>query len=755
VNQNQPVLGVAAPDLEVCERELIQTPGSIQPHGLLLVVDLASDRILQVAGDAAARLDYAGALDGGTVREALGRSLEDLVFQSETVLTREPVFLGTVRPVGDREELIILAHLVERAAVVELMPLGRLGSAAQALSTIRSTSERIGGASSLVEASDLAAAEIRRITGYDRVLVYQFLQDNSGTVIAEANHGQLPLLLNHRFPASDIPAQARDLYRRNPIRIIPDVGYSPSPLAPITHRPLDMSHCVLRSVSPVHIQYLKNMNVAASMSVSLLPREKLWGLIACHNTTAKMLPYEALEACRHVAQILSLKIQASEDSDCHRQEAELSAVRDRVMSLLFATDDPGVALLKLGPELKEIVPSHGMAVSWKGTVVVTGTGPTEPQVRDLTACLERRMSAIGLFATDHLSEEFPDAAAFAPEASGLLCLHLSGDYPVMLMWFRPEQVEEITWAGNPHEPLEAGEVFGELNPRRSFQTWRETVRNRSRTWSAVEIDAVERFGASVAFVLQQGRIRELERIKEQYMATVGHELRTPVTSMKGSLDILVAGTAGIVPDSMMHLLEMAQRNCQRLICLTNDFLDLERIGSGRMVFDLKPVEVRALVEEEIKSIQGFATPYDVRVHLDASAVQTVARADSIRLAQAVTNLLSNAVKVSPRGAEVVVGIENWNNMIRIWVRDNGPGIPDEFKARIFQKFAQVDTPEARERGGTGLGLNIVKEIVERHNGEVGFEPGPGGGTIFYITLPHWEAATGNSIEAAMDDRWKL
>ena len=202
MNQNQPVRGVATSDLEVCEREPIQTPNSIQPYGLLLVVDQATDRILQAAGDAAAHLGHAETLVGRTAREALGRSLEDLVLHTEAVLRREPVFLGTIRPVGDREELTILAHQVERAAVVELMPSGRLGSAAKALANIRSTSERIGGACSVVEASDLAAAEIRRITGYDRVLVYKFLEDSSGSVIAEANHGQLPSLLNHRFPDS-------------------------------------------------------------------------------------------------------------------------------------------------------------------------------------------------------------------------------------------------------------------------------------------------------------------------------------------------------------------------------------------------------------------------------------------------------------------------------------------------------------------------------------------------------------------------
>jgi len=246
------------------------------------------------------------------------------------------------------------------------------------------------------------------------------------------------------------------------------------------------------------------------------------------------------------------------------------------------------------------------------------------------------------------------------------------------------------------------------------------------------------YSFSIHLMRDVTELKRQEQIKEQYMATVGHELRTPVTSMKGSLDILTAEAAAILPDSLMHLLEIARRNCQRLICLTNDFLDLEKIGSGRMVFDLQPLEVRALVEEEIEAIQGFATPYGVRVQLDPAAAQAVARADSMRLAQAVTNLLSNAVKYSPRGAEVVVGIENLGSMIRIWVRDRGPGIPDEFKARIFQKFAQVDTPEARKKGGTGLGLAIVKEIVEKHDGEVGFEPAPGGGTIFHITVPRCE-----------------
>jgi PAS domain S-box-containing protein len=256
----------------------------------------------------------------------------------------------------------------------------------------------------------------------------------------------------------------------------------------------------------------------------------------------------------------------------------------------------------------------------------------------------------------------------------------------------------------------------------------------------ISVSAIQHRGCwqAIGIVRDISERKRQERIKQQFISTVSHELRTPATSIMGSLGLLNARVGSLLPESYMHLLQIAHRNSERLVSLINDILDVEKLGSGAMVLDLQPVEVRALVEHEIEAIQGFAIPYDVRVELSPTAVEGVVRADAKRLAQAVTNLLSNAVKFSPRGSDVLVWIETRNGMVRICVRDHGPGIPDEFKNRVFERFAQADATDARQRGGTGLGLSIAKQIVEKLDGKIDFEPAPGGGTIFHIALPRWE-----------------
>jgi diguanylate cyclase (GGDEF)-like protein len=506
-----------AQDHIACEREPIHLPGSIQPYGILFVVDQATDVILQTAGHTGPLFGSGRPILGNTVKNVLGDSLATLIHRAETVLTCESNYLGVVGPFGDGSELTVTAHLVHGSVIVELEPHAHTTlSAATMLANIRANTERIGGADDILVACKLAICEVRRITGYDRVMIYKFLADGTGSVIAETKDGRLSPFLNHRYPASDIPKQARELYQRNAIRVIPDVSYTPAPLilefSPATKRPLDMSSSVLRSVSPVHIQYLKNMDVGASMSVSLLPRSELWGLIACHNTTAKLMPYEVREACKHVGQILSQAIRAREQTDSYRVARELDLARDGVMRALISVDDPGTLFLELCPELQIMVPSHGVAILRKGIVVTAGHAPSESQVRDLGAWLEHRISNGELFVTNCLAEECPVAKAFASEVCGLLSIVLPGDVPVTLMWFRAEQVEEIQWAGNPNEAMGPGSHLGALNPRKSFATWRESVRGRSRAWEKVELETVQGFMPRAAFVLQQERVRQLNHL---------------------------------------------------------------------------------------------------------------------------------------------------------------------------------------------------------------------------------------------------
>jgi PAS domain S-box-containing protein len=241
--------------------------------------------------------------------------------------------------------------------------------------------------------------------------------------------------------------------------------------------------------------------------------------------------------------------------------------------------------------------------------------------------------------------------------------------------------------------------------------------------------------------------KRLEQLKDEFVATVSHELRTPLTSISGALGLLAASAAGKLPDSAARLLSIAYSNTQRLVRLLDDILDIEKMESEQVVFDMKRVEVYPLVEQTIEANRAFAAGYDVRLRLDCTDTAVAVRAAADRLAQVITNLLSNAIKFSPPGAEVVVQIERRPETVRISVRDSGPGIREEFRPRVFDRFAQADSSDARQKGGTGLGLSIVRQIAARLDGAVGFDDAPGGGTIFHFELPSWDHAAGSAIDA--------
>lgn len=244
--------------------------------------------------------------------------------------------------------------------------------------------------------------------------------------------------------------------------------------------------------------------------------------------------------------------------------------------------------------------------------------------------------------------------------------------------------------------------------------------------------------------------KRLERLKDEFVSTVSHELRTPLTSIAGSLGLLTGQAAEMFSEPAARLLRIAHSNCQRLVRLVNDILDVEKLESGHVVFDFRQVEVRSLVEQTIESLRGFAEGHRVKIRFEAVAAVDDVWADPDRLAQVVTNLLSNAVKFSLPDGEVVVTVAKDDEIdrVRISVRDHGPGIADDFKPHIFERFAQADATNARRKGGTGLGLSIVKQIVDRLGGEIGFGDAPAGGTIFYVELPVWK----RSADVAQDAR---
>jgi len=263
----------------------------------------------------------------------------------------------------------------------------------------------------------------------------------------------------------------------------------------------------------------------------------------------------------------------------------------------------------------------------------------------------------------------------------------------------------------------------------------------------------------VVFVRDISKRKNNEHRKDEFVATVSHELRTPLTSIAGSLGLLVGGAAGSHSPAAARLLQIAYSNSQRLVRLINDILDIEKIESGKAAFDMRPIDLGALVEQSIEANRGFADSFAVQMRLDPGFSRPFVRADSDRMTQVLTNLLSNAIKFSPSSGEVVVTIENRGPRVRVSVRDHGPGIPEAFRPRVFDKFAQADASCVPGKQGTGLGLNIVKQIIDLHGGSIAFEPASGSGTVFYFELPRLSefatnCATTGQPAAGADGGWR-
>lgn len=516
-----------AVDLTNCEREPIHVPGAVQPHGVLLAVSEPDLVVRVVSANSASMV-------GLEPDELLGRRLDEVVHGelAAAVLeashtARDPSEhypLSTTLEV-DGEEIAVdaLLHRSDDLLVVEVEPGAGPLTFDMTYRATRVAVGRINRATSPEELFAIAAEEVRRLTGFDRVMVYRFDAEWNGEVVAEDRAEHLNSFLGLHYPASDIPAQARALYRRNWLRLITDVGYTPAPLVPATNpltgAPLDLSHSTLRSVSPIHIEYLRNMGVSASMSISLLDRGELWGLVACHHYTGSHRPpYEVRAAAEFLGQTLSLRLVASIDEAEVRRAVEVGSRLASLTSAVAVEDRAASHALTEGPTtLLDLVPSTGVAVYLEDEYASAGDVPPPAAVRALVA----HAASLGqdVVALDSVPTELPGLAEHKETACGALVARLSADQYVV--WLRPEQVHTVDWGGDPRNKALAAREGDEvrLSPRKSFERWQEVVRFRSLAWDAKDLELARSLRGNLLATLY-GRARRLASVA----ATLQHSM---------------------------------------------------------------------------------------------------------------------------------------------------------------------------------------------------------------------------------------
>jgi two-component system, chemotaxis family, sensor kinase Cph1 len=754
------IVTVPPVDLTNCDREPISIPGAIQPHGVLLVLHSTLE-IVQVSSNTLELLGY-------QPQDLLGQPLSDL-FNFKQIANIRQCLAGdfeNVNPLSlsiKREKKLLqfegILHRQDESILLELEPkkIQKKVDFIDFYQQVRGTISKIQKPTTLPQMCQAIVSEVRRITGFERVMIYQFDEEGAGKVIAEdtdlENH-----YLGLRFPATDVPKQAKHLYTLNWLRLIPDRHYQPAALIPannpVTKQPLDLSLSVLRSVSPIHLEYLQNMGVAASMSISLIQDQKLWGLIACHHSSPRHVPYSERTACEFIGQVMSLELANKEARIDLDYKIQLKSLQTKFVASLSQAEYFLDGLVQMDSQLLNLVSATGAMVCSGDRYISIGETPASEDFPALLNWIKPQMQH-NLFHTRSLSTVYPAAKSYKASASGVLALEISPIHRNYILWFRPEVIQTVNWGGNPHKPVEIAEDGSwQLFPRKSFALWQETVQGHSLPWKPCEIEAVtELRSLLVGIVLRQAdelaaKNIELQRSNEEldsFAYIASHDLKEPLRGIHNYANFLLEDYVDVLAEDGVAKLQTLVRLTQRMEDLINSLLHFSRLGRAELI--RQAVNLNDSVQNAIATLTISRPQNSINFCLPQSL--PIINCDRAQIDELFTNLIGNAIKYNDKPQKSIeIGFLPENQDLSknlaigvFYIRDNGIGIPQEHQEKIFQIFRRLHGRE-EYGGGNGAGLTISRKIVERHGGKIWLESIPGEGSTFYFTL-----ASENSIFA--------
>ena len=767
---NAPISCVSEADLTLCDREPIRTPGAIQPHGLLLGLDPEELRITHAGGDVAGLLTAAP-------QTLLGDSASRLFSPDQMRQLR--MLAGGAGPQRAVHAFSMAGHSEANADVIAFrsgavlvveIELRREQAPDNPLAAVKGMLRNIQQTETAPSFCQAVVDEVRHLVGFDRVMFYRFLDDGSGAVIAEAAAPDVESFLGLHYPASDIPKQARELYRTNWIRAIPDARYAPAQILSLGDAlpaaALDLSQSTLRSVSPIHRQYLANMGVVASMSMSIIMRGRLWGLIACHHREPRYLPYGLREACELFAEMVSSHLEARLAAESFELQKRSAKIHEELLNRLSRESELAAGLVRFRPNLLDLIPAGGVGLWIDGQFTNIGATPDREATEAIVGWLNATVKE-GVFQTDCLALLYPPAEHFADVASGLLALSVSKSPRDYVLWFRPELVQTVNWAGKPAKPAQGGSDHEMLTPRTSFAMWQELVRLHASPWLAAEVEAAHRLRVALLEVVlrridQLAREREAARQRQERLTSELNERLAQSERLARALrkeTELRAAVEGDLTQVLRRTVADQETERQRIARELHDTLgqSLTMLQLGLQAIGHE-IAGGPKLQQRFDGIKTIADSLGRDVHRIATEIRPSA-IDDLGLQKAIESLLEtwseNAalnyyLHLSPKDMRLPKAIEatlyrvlqeTLTNVVRhaearkvgvilnvtdrevsMIVEDDGRGFP-----------ADADDPTASP--AMRLGLLGIRERLALVGGSLEIESSPGRGTTVFARVP--------------------
>ncbi|MCP9199934.1 GAF domain-containing protein [Gramella sp. GC03-9] len=724
-------------DITNCDKEPIHIIGQSQSHGVIIACDRSKLIITQTGQNTQ---DFFGMpytqLLGKPLKDLIGEELIRIFDNRGTEDARLPEREITI----NGTEFIMVPHFSGKSIIIDFEPIASNHNPYEYQRQLSNILNILNASETPEDLCNDAAKITRDVFGYDRVMVYKFDEEWNGEVIAEKKNEDLESWLGLHYPASDIPKQSRALFMKHRVRIISDVNYEPVPiepeLSPIDHEPLDLSRSELRGVSPIHIEYLQNMNVGASLTAALISNGKLWGLLACHHYSSKHINYYQRQTCEFLTQIFSNELSLKESSKYIAKLDEWEIVREKLVKQVEEKGKIKKGLSQMKVLFTDLMECEGGALLLDGKIILIGKTPGKKEVHQLVdEFLSKQPDS--LFFTKNLSAVYPGASRFTETASGILSVKLGRSDRDFLMWFRPEVVQNVSWGGNPDNKASFDETKQRITPRKSFEKWTQELTGVSDPWMDYQLGAARAIRESISNLIQEKQKIKIAKLNDQlrvahdelelFSQGLSHDLKAPLRGIDGYAHILKE-------DHYQSLDRDGQKAIDTILSSTSEMQEhidniLSFAGVTGQNIEKNIFSVNYMVEDILESFNVKSTYPATKIVMEKDLPRMMA--DKRMMLQVWSNLLANALKYSEREKEPIVeiGARGINGKTTYFVKDNGIGFDPKYKEDIFNLFSRYSGDNFK---GTGIGLAIVKKIIEKHNGMIWAESEPGEGSTFYF-----------------------
>ncbi len=718
-------------DMTNCDKEPIHIIEKIQNHGVLIACQI-KDKVVSRVSENSLLLFHENP------EKILGGSINDLI--KKEIITDiwgqlKKKIIAYREVVINNKNVTIIAHQSSEEYILELeINTITLDALAYQIRLTEIISE-INTTNNLKEKCDSAVRLIKEHLAYDRVMIYQFDEAWNGSVIAEKREDHLESWLGLQYPATDIPQQARKLFLKQGVRIINDVTSKPENILSLKKAscniPLDLSNSELRAVSPIHIEYLNNMNVGATLTAAIVYNDILWGLIACHHYSPKYINYYQRLSCKFLSQILATSIQLNNTDRILEKVKKSSFIRNKLIDQINSKNSIIEGLSNYKYKINDLIDATGAVIYIDNTIVTLGNCPSEDNILDLIQNI-RKLTNDHLYHTTNLMSDYPAATSYKEIVSGVLCLFISKTNDDALLWFKPEVIQIVHWAGNP-DKVTTNSDTQRISPRKSFEKWTVKQKGNSKVWKDYEISTAVELHKNILNIIVEkyeevkalnDKLKEAYQELESFSYSVSHDLRAPLRGIDGFANIIKEEYYESLDDFGKSSIQTIISSVDKMNMLIDDILQYS--GLGRKPIQSRNFSIKKMIDELLTTLQPIYPK--VNVNLDNNIPDIYGDRSVILLL--IKNLLENAMKYSSKAKKPLVTI-GFTKHHTYFVKDNGIGFDIKHQDKIFGVFNRLVNEEYQ---GSGIGLAIAKRVVEKHNGKIWAKSKIGHGSTFYFKL---------------------